>query len=106
MPEYENHPAQKPEALLKRIILTSSNRGDIVLDPFAGSFTACAVALANQRRAVGIDINMEYFKIGLRRTHICNTFEGEELRRNLVRKTNNRSKINRVNGTALDRQPD
>ncbi|STE83100.1 methyltransferase [Escherichia coli] len=39
MDEYENHPTQKPEALLKRIILASSNPGDIVLDPFAGSFT-------------------------------------------------------------------
>ncbi|MEN1396534.1 DNA methyltransferase, partial [Pseudomonas aeruginosa] len=43
MDEYENHPTQKPEALLKRIILASSNPGDIVLDPFAGSFTTGAV---------------------------------------------------------------
>ncbi|WP_052928416.1 adenine-specific DNA-methyltransferase, partial [Escherichia coli] len=42
MDEYENHPTQKPEALLKRIILASSNPGDIVLDPFAGSFTTGA----------------------------------------------------------------
>ena len=37
--EKTNHPTQKPEALLERIILASSNEGDIVFDPFAGSFT-------------------------------------------------------------------
>lgn len=107
MPEYENHPTQKPEALLKRIILTSSNPGDIVLDPFAGSFTTCAVALAHQRRAVGIDLNEEYFKIGLRRTNICTTFKGEALHRNLERKTNHKSKINHHgNGTLVNKQSD
>ena len=45
MEEYENHPTQKPEALLERIIKASSNVGDVVLDPFAGSFTTSAVAV-------------------------------------------------------------
>ncbi|MBR2207808.1 MAG: adenine-specific DNA-methyltransferase, partial [Synergistaceae bacterium] len=44
MDEYENHPTQKPEALLERIIKASSNVGDVVLDPFSGSFTTSAVA--------------------------------------------------------------
>jgi site-specific DNA-methyltransferase (adenine-specific) len=35
MEEYENHPTQKPVALLERIIKASSNKGDLVLDPFA-----------------------------------------------------------------------
>ena len=39
MGEYENHPTQKPIALLERIILASSNIGDVVLDPFSGTFT-------------------------------------------------------------------
>ena len=39
MAEYENHPTQKPIALLKRIIKASSNVGDVVLDPFSGTFT-------------------------------------------------------------------
>lgn len=52
MDEYENHPTQKPEALLKRIILASSNPGDIVLDPFAGSFTTGAVAAASGRNSL------------------------------------------------------
>ena len=45
MEEYENHPTQKPEALLERIIRAStSNPGDVVLDPFSGSFTTSIVA--------------------------------------------------------------
>ena len=44
MEEYENHPSQKPEILLERIIAVSSNVGNTVLDPFSGTFTTCAVA--------------------------------------------------------------
>ena len=56
----QNHPTQKPEALLERIILASSNEGDIVLDPFSGSFATSAVAVRLGRLAVGIDINPDY----------------------------------------------
>ena len=70
MDEYENHPTQKPEALLDRIIKASSNRDDIVLDPFSGSFTTCAVANKLGRIAIGIELNPEYFKIGIKRTGI------------------------------------
>ena len=44
MDEYENHPTQKPISLLERIIKASSNEGDVVLDPFSGTFTTCFVA--------------------------------------------------------------
>jgi DNA modification methylase len=50
------YPTQKPEALLERIIKTSSNEGDIVLDPFCGCGTAVAVSQRLLRRWVGIDI--------------------------------------------------
>ncbi|MCL2016572.1 MAG: adenine-specific DNA-methyltransferase [Defluviitaleaceae bacterium] len=92
MAEYENHPTQKPEALLERIILASSNEGDIVLDPFSGSFTTSAVAVRLKRKAVGIEINPDYFKIGLRRTGICDVYKGEPLFCDKSRKTNNKSK--------------
>lgn len=95
MDEYENHPTQKPEALLERIIKASSNAGDVVLDPFAGSFTACAVAVRLGRRAIGIDVNEEYYKIGLRRTGIATTYQGERLTNDKSRKTSNRSKRDR-----------
>ncbi|MDQ3252643.1 MAG: site-specific DNA-methyltransferase, partial [Acidobacteriota bacterium] len=51
-----SYPTQKPEALLERIILSSSNEGDIVLDAFAGSGTTCAVAEKLGRRWIGIDV--------------------------------------------------
>lgn len=92
MEEYENHPTQKPEELLKRIILASSNIGDIVLDPFSGSFTTSSVAKKLNRKSIGFDINQEYFKIGIRRTGISNEFQGEDLTKIKLRKTNNLSK--------------
>jgi adenine-specific DNA-methyltransferase len=67
MPEYEEHPSQKPEALLERIILASSNPGDVVLDPFAGTFTTAAVAKKHNRKSISTETQYEYVKIGLRR---------------------------------------
>lgn len=49
MKEYENHPTQKPTALLERIILASSDEGDVILDPFAGTFTTSIVAMLLNR---------------------------------------------------------
>jgi site-specific DNA-methyltransferase (adenine-specific)/adenine-specific DNA-methyltransferase len=54
--EKQNYPTQKPEALLERIISTSSQEGDIVLDAFAGAGTTCAVAEKLGRRWIGIDV--------------------------------------------------
>jgi len=79
MSEYENHPSQKPETLLERIILASSNPGDLVLDPFAGTFTTCAVAQKLNRRCIGIEMQEEYIKIGLRRLGIADIYKGEKL---------------------------
>ena len=104
MLEYENHPTQKPEALLERIILASSNKGDIVLDPFSGSFTTSAVAVRLERKGVGIEINPEYFKIGLRRTGITEQYEGELLKRDKTRKTNNKSKNDHLNENQIQPQ--
>lgn len=92
MEEYENHPTQKPEELLKRIILASSNVGDIVLDPFSGSFSTCGTAVKLDRKCIGIDLNEEYFKIGIRRTGISNEYKGEILQKDLKKKTTNKSK--------------
>ena len=92
MEEYENHPTQKPEALLERIIKASSNAGDVVLDPFSGSFTTSAVAVRLGRVGVGIDMNEEYFEIGLRRTGIATEYNGKSLVKEKVRKTSAKSK--------------
>jgi len=80
MPEYEEHPSQKPEALLERIIKASSNFGDTVLDPFCGTFTTCAVAQRLQRNSIGIEMQEDYIKIGLRRLGICTMYDGEILK--------------------------
>ncbi|MCX8503747.1 MAG: site-specific DNA-methyltransferase [Alphaproteobacteria bacterium] len=56
------HPTQKPEALLARILLSSSNPGDVVLDPFFGSGTTGAVAKRLGRHYVGIERDPEYAK--------------------------------------------
>jgi site-specific DNA-methyltransferase (adenine-specific) len=79
MAEYEDHPSQKPESLLERIVLASSNPGDLVLDPFAGTFTTCAVAKRHGRRSVGIERHEKYFKIGARRISLAKEINGEVL---------------------------
>lgn len=74
MDEYENHPSQKPILLLERIIKASSNPGDIILDPFSGTFTTSATAQKLSRKSIGIELQEEYFKIGLRRLHIVSDY--------------------------------
>jgi DNA modification methylase len=60
-------PTQLPEDLVRRIVGVSSNPGDVVLDPFAGSGTTLAVAKAMGRRGVGIELNPDYALIARRR---------------------------------------
>ena len=79
MDEYENHPTQKPIALLDRIIKASSNEGDTVLDPFSGTFTTGFVAKQLNRKSISIEIQEEYLKIGLRRLQIRDEYKGEML---------------------------
>lgn len=81
MAEYENHPTQKPIALLERIVLASSNPDDTVLDPFSGTFTTSFVAQKLGRKSLGVEIEEDYVKIGLRRLGIQSHYQGEELRR-------------------------
>lgn len=92
MEEYENHPTQKPEALLERIILASSNKEEIVFDPFGGSFTTSAVAKKLGRKSISIDLNPEYYKVGIRRVGIADEYNGEKLIKEKKRKTKNKSK--------------
>ncbi len=89
MEEYENHPTQKPIALLERIIKASSNEGDMVLDPFSGTFTTAYVAQSLNRKSIGIELQEEYVKIGLRRLKLAQSYNGEVLKKmekNLSRK--------------------
>lgn len=81
MEEYESHPTQKPEMLLERIIMASSNKGDVILDPFSGTFTTCAVAQRLGRKSIGIELQEEYIQIGLRRLNVANEYKGKKLER-------------------------
>lgn len=60
MAENTEHPTQKPEKLIERLILASSKEGDVILDPFVGSGTTSVVAKKLNRRYCGIEINEEY----------------------------------------------
>lgn len=66
------YPTQKPEALLERIIASSSNEGDLVLDPFCGCGTTIAAAQALNRRWTGIDIT--HLAINLIRTRLRDSY--------------------------------
>lgn len=60
MPENTDHPTQKPEKLYAKLILASSRKGDVILDPFVGSGTAPVVAKKLGRHFIGVEINEEY----------------------------------------------
>ena len=62
-----NHPATFPESLARDHILSWSNEGDIVLDPFSGSGTTAKMAKHNGRQYIGIEVNPEYVEISLKR---------------------------------------
>lgn len=96
MEEYENHPTQKPEALLERIIKASSNEGDTIFDPFGGSFTTGAVAKKLGRKSISVDLNPEYFEIGIRRLKISEEYNGKILIKEKQRKTKNKSKKDHI----------
>lgn len=63
----KQHPTQKPEGLFERMILASSNEGDLVLDPFVGSGTSLRVCQQTGRKGIGIDINPEYIAMTIER---------------------------------------
>ncbi|MBI4722464.1 MAG: site-specific DNA-methyltransferase [Candidatus Stahlbacteria bacterium] len=64
------HPTQKPEWLLERIIIATSNEGEIVFDPFMGSGTTAVVAKKLNRNYLGCEIVPEYFRIATKRLDI------------------------------------
>lgn len=73
MPENTNHPTQKPEKLLAKIILASSNEGDFVFDPFSGVGTTCVVAKKLNRNFCGIELDETYSYLSLKRLELAKT---------------------------------
>lgn len=64
---FGKHPTQKPEELLTRIILSSTQAGDLILDPFCGSGTTGVVAIKHERKFVGIDTEEEFLELAEKR---------------------------------------
>ena len=71
MPENTPHPTQKPEKLIAKLILASSNKGDVVFDPFLGSGTTSVTAKKLGRHYIGIEKEKQYAAIAERRLEIA-----------------------------------
>lgn len=71
MPENTDHPTQKPEKLIAKLVLASSKERDFLFDPFLGSGTTATVAKKLGRNFCGIEINEEYCCWALKRLHLA-----------------------------------
>lgn len=71
MPENTSHPTQKPEKLIAKLILASSNKGDVVLDPFVGSGTTSVTAKKLGRNYIGIEREKDYAAICEKRLELA-----------------------------------
>lgn len=78
MHEKTPHPTQKPEELLRKIVLASSNAGNLVIDPFLGSGTTAVVAEQLGRRWKGCDISSEYCSWAVRRIELVEDWSVEK----------------------------
>ncbi len=73
MPENTDHPTQKPEKLMAKLILASCPEGGMVFDPFAGSGTSCVAAKKLGRRFCGVELNEEYICWALKRLALADS---------------------------------
>jgi len=76
--KFGKHPTQKPEELLRRIVLSSTNKRDLILDPFTGSSTTGLIAYLYGRKFIGIDTEKKYLDLSIKRF--------EDLEKNLKNK--------------------
>lgn len=70
----QQHPTQKPEGLIERMVLASSNQGDQILDPFSGSGTTLRVCQQLNRRVIGFELNPDY--IAMTKARLATPFTG------------------------------
>lgn len=75
--KFGKHPTQKPIDLLKRVVLASTKKADVVLDPFTGSSTTGVAAVAYDRKFIGIDLEKSYLDLSVKRYK--DKFEGRLL---------------------------
>jgi len=78
MNEKTKHPTQKPEELIRKFILASSKRQDIVIDPFLGSGTTAVTAEQLGRKWLGCDMNSEYLELAFQRIKDANQMSDQE----------------------------
>jgi len=71
MPENTDHPTQKPEKLLAKLILASTNQGDFVLDPFMGAGSSVVTAKKLNRKFLGIEVERQYCLLAAKRLHLA-----------------------------------
>jgi len=71
MPENTDHPTQKPEKLLAKLILASTNQDDFVLDPFLGAGSSVVTAKKLNRKFLGIEIERQYCLLAAKRLHLA-----------------------------------
>jgi site-specific DNA-methyltransferase (adenine-specific) len=71
MPENTDHPTQKPEKLVAKIILANSKQGDLVFDPFNGSGTTTVVAKKLGRHYLGVEIDPSYCCLAQKRLNLA-----------------------------------
>ena len=71
MPENTDHPTQKPEKLLAKLILASTNKNDFVFDPFLGSGTTAVTAKKLNRKFSGVEIDEIFASLALKRLEIA-----------------------------------
>ena len=65
--KHGKHPTQKSLELLKRVVLASTNEGDVILDPFTASSTTGLAAVMNGRKFIGIDTEKKYLDLSIKR---------------------------------------
>lgn len=73
-PNRQNHPTQKPEGIVERMLLASTNEGGVVLDPFMGSGTTMRVCQQLGRKGIGFELNPDY--VDLTKARLAEEFDG------------------------------
>jgi site-specific DNA-methyltransferase (adenine-specific) len=71
MPENTDHPTQKPEKLLAKLILASTNQDDLVFDPFMGAGSSIVTAKKLDRKFLGVEIDRQYCLLAAKRLHLA-----------------------------------
>lgn len=81
--KFGKHPTQKPEDLLKRVIIASTNEDDLILDPFTGSSTTGIVAHQLNRKFIGIDLDSKFLDLSIKRYENIDTQRENQLIRDI-----------------------